>query len=133
MGGTGQPLLLGLGGGGQGQGDNSMTNTNQGSSSSGGQQSGISGNSGNSFRGIKNETNDPLLNSYTNVLCAVRELLVMRMVKPPEVTIKENEEGHIVRQENEDTDELALYKIMRETLIFLTHLNPDNMDRIMTQ
>lgn len=53
------------------------------------------------------------------------------MVKPPEVTIKENEEGAIVRQECEDTDELALYKTMRETLVYLTHLNPENMDRQM--
>lgn len=29
------------------------------------------------------------------------------MVKPPEVTIKENEEGHLVRVEEEDTDELV--------------------------
>ena len=34
------------------------------------------------------------------------------MVKPPEVTIKEDEEGHIVREDEQngpDTDDLAMY------------------------
>ena len=34
-------------------------------------------------------------------------MLISKMVKPPEVTIKENEEGHLVRVEEEDTDELV--------------------------
>eukprot|EP00933_Yihiella_yeosuensis_P042194 TRINITY_DN36729_c0_g1_i1.p1 TRINITY_DN36729_c0_g1~~TRINITY_DN36729_c0_g1_i1.p1 ORF type:complete len:698 (+),score=149.30 TRINITY_DN36729_c0_g1_i1:107-2095(+) len=55
------------------------------------------------------------------------------MAKPPEVTIKENEEGHIVRAEEEDTDEIALYKMMREALIYLTHLDASNMEHIMLQ
>ena len=37
------------------------------------------------------------------------------------------EEGAIVRQEEEDTDELALYRSMREVLVYLTHLNHENM------
>ena len=68
---------------------------------------------------------------YNEVLEKVRTVLISKMAKPPEVTIKENEEGHIVRAEEEDTDELALYKMMREALVYLTHLDPKNMESIM--
>mmetsp|Transcript_13038 Transcript_13038/g.37523 ORF Transcript_13038/g.37523 Transcript_13038/m.37523 type:complete len:1117 (-) Transcript_13038:31-3381(-) len=68
---------------------------------------------------------------YQPVLTEVRRVLISKMAKPPEVTIKENEEGHIVRAEEEDTDEIALYKMIREALIYLTHLDPANMENIM--
>jgi len=71
------------------------------------------------------------LNMYNPVLSNVRAILIDRMAKPPEVTIKENEEGHIVRQEEEDTDEIALYKSMREALIYLTNLNATDMQSLM--
>ena len=32
-----------------------------------------------------------------------------------------------------DTDELALYKMMREALIYLTHLDASNMENILLQ
>lgn len=73
------------------------------------------------------------LKHYAPILAEVRRVLISKMAKPPEVTIKENEEGHIVRAEEEDTDEIALYKMMREALIYLTHLNPENMEQIMLQ
>mmetsp|Transcript_52155 Transcript_52155/g.124265 ORF Transcript_52155/g.124265 Transcript_52155/m.124265 type:complete len:1113 (-) Transcript_52155:113-3451(-) len=69
--------------------------------------------------------------TYDPILTEVRNALISKMVKPPEVTIKENEEGQIVRAEEEDTDELALYKMMREALIYLTHLNAKSMEHIM--
>eukprot|EP00405_Crypthecodinium_cohnii_P037941 CAMPEP_0206547162 /NCGR_PEP_ID=MMETSP0325_2-20121206/13138_1 /ASSEMBLY_ACC=CAM_ASM_000347 /TAXON_ID=2866 /ORGANISM="Crypthecodinium cohnii, Strain Seligo" /LENGTH=1109 /DNA_ID=CAMNT_0054046427 /DNA_START=312 /DNA_END=3641 /DNA_ORIENTATION=- len=70
---------------------------------------------------------------YSPILAEIRRVLIARMAKPPEVTIKENEEGHIVRAEEEDTDEIALYKMIREALIYLTHLDPANMENIMLQ
>merc|ERR1719271_882875 len=73
------------------------------------------------------------LKLYAPILAEVRKVLISKMAKPPEVTIKENEEGHIVRAEEEDTDEVALYKMMREALIYLTHLNAENMEQIMLQ
>mmetsp|Transcript_82753 Transcript_82753/g.267996 ORF Transcript_82753/g.267996 Transcript_82753/m.267996 type:complete len:1111 (-) Transcript_82753:67-3399(-) len=73
------------------------------------------------------------IKAYSPVLVEVRKVLISKMAKPPEVTIKENEEGHIVRAEEEDTDEIALYKMIREALIYLTHLDPQNMENIMLQ
>eukprot|EP00928_Gymnodinium_smaydae_P005220 TRINITY_DN11793_c0_g1_i1.p1 TRINITY_DN11793_c0_g1~~TRINITY_DN11793_c0_g1_i1.p1 ORF type:complete len:1119 (-),score=265.17 TRINITY_DN11793_c0_g1_i1:143-3499(-) len=71
------------------------------------------------------------LQRYQPILTEVSNVLISKMAKPPEVTIKENEEGHIVRAEEEDTDEIALYKMMREALIYLTHLNTEDMQNIM--
>merc|ERR1719450_473805 len=76
---------------------------------------------------------DPKVQRYSLILAEVRQTLISKMAKPPEVTIKENEEGHIVRAEEEDTDEIALYKMMREALIYLTHLHAENMESIMLQ
>lgn len=73
------------------------------------------------------------LKLYEPILEEVRRVLISKMAKPPEVTIKENEEGHIVRAEEEDTDEIALYKMMREALVYLTHLSPEHMESIMLQ
>lgn len=68
---------------------------------------------------------------YDPVLTQVRKVMIAKMAKPPEVTIKENEEGQLVRADEQDTEELAVYKSMRELLIYLTHLNPDNIADLM--
>ena len=66
--------------------------------------------------------------AYTPVLSALRLLMISRMAKPEEVLIVEDENGHIVRESMKDNDTLVRYKIMRETLIYLSHL-----DRIDTE
>merc|ERR1719245_2114202 len=71
------------------------------------------------------------LQRYQPILTEVSTVLISKMAKPPEVTIKQNEEGHIVRAEEEDTDEIALYMMIREALIYLTHLDHNNMENIM--
>jgi len=68
---------------------------------------------------------------YDGVLTQVRKVMIAMMAKPPEVTIKENEEGEMVRADELDTEELAVYRAMRELLIYLTHLNPDNIAELM--
>lgn len=68
---------------------------------------------------------------YDPVFTQVRKVMISKMAKPPEVTIKENEEGQLVRADEQDTEELAVYKSMRELLIYLTNLNPDNIADIM--
>eukprot|EP00397_Hematodinium_sp_SG-2012_P001766 GEMP01001771.1.p1 GENE.GEMP01001771.1~~GEMP01001771.1.p1 ORF type:complete len:1108 (+),score=186.25 GEMP01001771.1:155-3478(+) len=71
------------------------------------------------------------IDAYSGVLSDVRGVLIDRMAKPPEVRIKETEEGVIERQEEEDTDEVALYKSMREALIYLTNLDHRDMEDMM--
>lgn len=45
--------------------------------------------------------------------------------------ISEDENGVITRIYLKDTENIALYKIMRETLIFLTHLDYEDTQNIM--
>mmetsp|Transcript_4585 Transcript_4585/g.12407 ORF Transcript_4585/g.12407 Transcript_4585/m.12407 type:complete len:1103 (-) Transcript_4585:1209-4517(-) len=70
---------------------------------------------------------------YAPVLSAVRRVMISRMAKPEEVLIVEDENGEIVRETTKDTDAIALYKTMRETLVFLTHLDPLDTEHIMLE
>jgi len=58
--------------------------------------------------------------------------MISRMAKPEEVLVVENENGEVVREFMKDTNSINLYKNMRETLVFLTHLDSVDTDRIMT-
>jgi hypothetical protein len=70
---------------------------------------------------------------YAPVLSKLRELLVCRMAKPEEVLIVEDENGEIVRETMKDSDAIMMYKTMRETLVYLTHLNYDDTENIMLE
>ena len=54
------------------------------------------------------------------------------MVKPEEVLIVENDEGEIVREVLKESDTIMLYKSMREVLVYLTHLDVNDTEEIMT-
>ena len=60
---------------------------------------------------------------YAGSMSQLRLLMVSRMAKPEEVLIVEDENGNIVRETLKDNDVLVQYKIMRETLIYLSHLD----------
>ncbi|XP_075993029.1 exportin-1 [Genypterus blacodes] len=70
---------------------------------------------------------------YLPVLSQVRLLMVSRMAKPEEVLVVENDQGEVVREFMKDTDSINLYKNMRETLVYLTHLDYADTERIMTE
>ncbi|CAH4037749.1 exportin-1 [Pieris brassicae] len=69
---------------------------------------------------------------YADVLSNVRYIMISRMAKPEEVLVVENENGEVVREFMKDTDSISLYKNMRETLVYLTHLDYADTERIMT-
>ena len=69
--------------------------------------------------------------AYGPVLTGARQVMIASMAKPEEVLIVEDENGDIVRETTKDTDVIAQYKTMRETLVFLTHLNCDDTESIM--
>ena len=56
-----------------------------------------------------------------------------RMAKPEEVLVVENDQGEVVREFMKDTDSINIYKSMRETLVYLTHLDYIDTERIMTE
>ncbi|MGH0141434.1 UNVERIFIED_CONTAM: hypothetical protein FKN15_009228 [Acipenser sinensis] len=70
---------------------------------------------------------------YLPVLSKGRLLMVSRMAKPEEVLVVENDQGEVVREFMKDTDSINLYKNMRETLVYLTHLDYADTERIMTE
>jgi len=47
------------------------------------------------------------------------------------VIIVEDENGNIVRETMKDTDTLARYKTMHETLVYLSHLDYDDTEQQM--
>jgi len=55
------------------------------------------------------------------------------MPKPEEVLIVEDENGEIVKETMKDSDAIILYKSMRETLIYLTHLDQLDTQNIMLE
>lgn len=68
---------------------------------------------------------------YSPVLNGVRRVMIENMAKPEEVLIVEDENGDIVRETTKDTDVIAQYKTMRDTLVYLTHLNCEDTETIM--
>jgi exportin-1 len=69
---------------------------------------------------------------YTEILSLLRVIMIEAMVKPEEVLIVENDEGEIVRETLKESDTIILYKSMREVLVYLTHLDTEDIERIMS-
>lgn len=87
---------------------------------------------GNAF-GQPNNPNAPRRSIYSQVLSRLRVVMIERMAKPEEVLIVEDENGEIVRERIKETDTVALYKSMREVLVYLTHLDYADTEAIMTE
>ncbi|KAJ0765014.1 putative importin-beta domain, armadillo-like helical, exportin-1/Importin-beta [Helianthus annuus] len=68
---------------------------------------------------------------YSAPMSKLRLLMISRMAKPEEVLIVEDENGNIVRETLKDNDVLVQYKIMRETLIYLCHLDHNDTEKQM--
>ncbi|KAJ3088258.1 Karyopherin transporter [Quaeritorhiza haematococci] len=70
---------------------------------------------------------------YAEILSNLRVVMIERMVKPEEVLIVENDEGEIVREFVKESDTITLYKSMREVLVYLTHLDVEDTENIMSE
>lgn len=79
------------------------------------------------------QTSNSTLLLYENILSRIRKVMISRMAKPEEVLIVENDQGEAVREFMKDTDAINTYKTMRETLVYLTHLDFVNTEHIMTE
>ncbi|XP_046388260.1 exportin-1 [Ischnura elegans] len=85
------------------------------------------------FMAKVNSMISPRRRLYFPVLTKVRYIMISRMAKPEEVLVVENENGEVVREFMRDTDSINLYKNMRETLVYLTHLDCADTERVMTE
>jgi exportin-1 len=70
---------------------------------------------------------------YAGVLSRLRALMIARMAKPEEVIVVEDENGNVVRETMKDTDVLARYKTMHETLVYLSHLDHEDTESQMLE
>lgn len=70
---------------------------------------------------------------YNEVLSNLRTVMIEKMVRPEEVLIVENDEGEIVREFVKESDTIQLYKSTRECLVFLTHLDVNDTEQIMSE
>ena len=70
---------------------------------------------------------------YLDILSALRVVMIQKMVKPEEVLVVEDENGEVVREHIKETDTITLYKSMRECLVYLTHLDYEDTELIMTE
>ena len=70
---------------------------------------------------------------YEEMLSKLRYIMIGRMAKPEEVLVVENDQGEVVREFMKDTDSIQLYTNMRETLVYLTHLNSQDTENIMNE
>lgn len=68
---------------------------------------------------------------YSEILSRLCVIMIEKMVRPEEILIVENDEGEIVRETVRESDTITLYKSMREMLVYLTHLDVGNTERIM--
>ena len=70
---------------------------------------------------------------YSDVLKGLRLLMIDRMVRPEEVLVSTDDHGNVVRDYVRDTDSQQQYKTMRETLVYLSHLDFANTEEQMLE
>ena len=70
---------------------------------------------------------------YPQVLHEVKQIMFDNMAKPKEVLLTIDENGEVEEEYTKDTENIALYETMRETLIYLANSNTDEMITIVNQ
>jgi len=81
--------------------------------------------------GLANKVMTGRRETFSGVLSKLRALMIARMAKPEEVIVVEDENGNVVRETMKDTDVLARYKTMHETLVYLSHLDHEDTEQQM--
>lgn len=71
-------------------------------------------------------------NIYKDILSKLRLIIIENMARPEEVLIVENDEGEIVREFVKESDTIQLYKAERQVLVYLTHLDVNDMETILS-
>jgi exportin-1 len=83
--------------------------------------------------GGNNSNNKGKLMIFDTILHNLRIIMIDKMAKPEEVIIVEDDNGEIVRETTKDTEVIAQYKTMKESLVYLTHLNYEDTESIMLE
>lgn len=64
---------------------------------------------------------------YPQILTEVKHIMFDLMAKPKEVLLSIDDNGEVEEEYQIDTENVALYETMRETLIYLANSNTDEM------
>lgn len=72
-------------------------------------------------------------NVFPEVLAQVEQIMVDCMVKPKEVLVVIDENGEAVEEVFDDTETISVYETMRETLVYLTNVDKQGVDRVIQQ
>lgn len=67
---------------------------------------------------------------YPEILPKVEHIMVDFMVKPKEVLVVIDENGEAVEEVFDDTETISVYETMRETLVYLTNIDKQGVDRV---
>ena len=79
------------------------------------------------------ETAERRQNLYAHTLSHVRALMIARMAKPEEVIVVEDENGSVVKETLKDNETITQHKSMKETLVYLAHLNQQETEQLMLE
>lgn len=66
---------------------------------------------------------------YPYIMDQLRESILDHMAKPKEVLVEVDENGNAIQVQIDDVETLHIYEQMRETLIFLTNIDSQSMDK----
>ena len=80
-----------------------------------------------------NDVTTRKISHYQGVLSELRLVLTQHMAKPEEIIIVEDENGDLLKEYITDGETIDLYNTMRETLVMLTHLDVDDMEKTLVE
>ena len=66
---------------------------------------------------------------YPEIMFELRESLINTMAKPKDVLVDIDENGEAVEVNDVDVENIHIYELMRETLVCLTNIDNQAMDK----
>lgn len=70
---------------------------------------------------------------YPAILDDLTFTMINKMAKPKEVLVVEDENGNAVEEIVQDSENISLYECMRETLVYITHVDNSRVDKIISK
>jgi exportin-1 len=67
---------------------------------------------------------------YPKIFREARTIMFDFMAKPTEVLLTIDEDGEVEEEHIEDSENIFLYDRMRETLIYMTHIDTNAMNQL---
>lgn len=72
-------------------------------------------------------------NTYEQICSNLISIIIQHMIKPEGILVVQNEFGEFVKEVILDSDNIQLYENERDVLVYLTHLNVDEMVKVLNE